>query len=451
MQVQEVAAEGLKREFKVTVAASEIDEQVDVRIKKMSKTAKMAGFRPGKVPVKILKKQYGRSVMGEVLEKAVEDGSKQAIDENNLKPALRPKIEVTSFDQGQDLEFKIDLEVLPDVPEVDLKAIELVRPVAPVEESRIDETINRLAQGQKSYKPIEEARPAANDDQVVIDFTGSVDGEEFEGGKAEDFELVLGAGTMIPGFEDGIAGMNAGDEQVIDVTFPEPYGNADLAGKAAKFAIKLKEIRAGDAVAIDDEFAKTVGAESVEDLTTKVRERFEGEHKSMSRARVKRALLDVLAERYVFDVPKGMVDLEFEAIWKQLEAEMERTGQKFGDESGQTEEEARTEYGAIAERRVRLGLILSDVGTKNEVTVEAQELQAEMINQARRHPGQEKEVFDYFKNTQGALEQLRAPLFEDKVVDFILELAQIKDEEVSLDELMRDPDDEETEAAEAKA
>jgi len=451
MQVQEVAAEGLKREFKVTVAASEIDQQVDARIQKMSKTAKMAGFRPGKVPVKLLKKQYGRSVMGEVLEKAVEDGSKQAIDGNNLRPALRPKIEVTSFDQGQDLEFKIDLEVLPEVPEVDLKSIELVRPVTAVDDARVNQTIDRLAQGRKDFKPIDEARPAASGDQVIIDFTGTVDGQEFDGGKAEDFALVLGSETMIPGFEDGIVGMRAGDEQTISLTFPEAYANAEMAGKAAQFAVKLKEIRVGEEVPIDDEFAKAVGAESVEDLTTKVRERFERDYKAMSRARVKRALLDVLAENYVFDVPRGMVDLEFEAIWRQLEAEMTRTGQSFGDEGGQTEDEARSEYLAIAERRVRLGLILSDIGTKNQVTVEPQELQAELVNQARRHPGREKEVFDYFRNTQGALEQLRAPLFEDKVVDFILQLAQVKDEVVSLEELMRDPDDDEPASAAAEA
>ena len=440
MQVQEMAVDGLRREYKITVPASEIDSQIDARIKKLSKTAKMPGFRPGKVPAKLLKKQYGRSVMGEVLEQAVENGSKQAISDNSLKPALRPKIEVTSFDEGKDLEFKMDLEVLPDVPEVELKSIELTRPVTLVTDDQVEASVNRIAESRRTYNKIDEDRASATGDQVVIDFEGKVDGELFDGGKAEGFELPLGSNRMIPGFEEQITGMKAGEEKTIEVTFPEGYAKSDLAGKPASFVIKLTEIRAPADLVIDDEFAKSLGGESVDDLKAKMRERMENDYKGMSRSKVKRALLDVLAERHVFEVPAGMVDLEFDAIWKQLEDEMKRTEQSF-DDMGQSEEDTRAEYRSIAERRVRLGLILSDIGTKNEVKVEPQEVQAEMINQARRYPGQEKEVFEYFRNTAGALEQLRAPIFEDKVVDFILELAQIKDEEVSIEELMRDPDE----------
>lgn len=446
MQVQEVSAQGLRREYKITVPANDIAKAVDERILKLSKTAKMPGFRPGKVPPKLLKKQHGRSVMGEVLEKAVEDGSKKAIDENSLKPALRPKIEVTSFDEGKDLEFKMDLEVLPEVPEIDVKGIELERPVTPVGDKQVQESIDRIAESRRSYTKVDEDRACADGDQVLFDFEGKVDGETFEGGSAEGFELVLGSGRMIPGFEDGIAGMKAGEEKSINVTFPEGYAKAELAGKPAVFAIKLSEIRAPGELTIDDEFAKSMGAENVDDLKAKVRERIESEYKGFSRARVKRSLLDVLAERHVFEVPAGMVDLEFEAIWKQLEDEMKRTEQSFED-MGQSEEETKTEYRGIAERRVRLGLILSDIGTKNEVKVEPQEVQAEMINQARRFPGQEKEIFDYFRNTPGALEQLRAPIFEDKVVDFILEIAKVTDKEVAVEELMRDPDEEDAAAS----
>lgn len=441
MQVQETVAEGLRREFKIIIPASDIDNQIDERIKALSKTAKMPGFRPGKVPAKLLKKQYGRSVMGEVLEKAVETGSQKAIADNSLKPALRPKIEVTSFDEGKDLEFKMDLEILPDVPEVDLKVIELERPTTPVTDDQVATSLERIAESRRSYAKLGEPRSAASGDQVQFDFEGRVEGELFDGGTAEDFELVLGSNRMIPGFEDGIIGMNADEEKSIDVTFPEGYAKAELAGKAASFLIKLKEIRAPGELAMDDEFAKTMGAEGIDDLRAKLRERMESDYQGFSRSKVKRALLDVLAERYVFDVPAGMVDLEFEAIWKQLEDEMKRTEQSFEDLDS-TSDDTKAEYRQIAERRVRLGLILSDVGTKNEVKVEPQEVQAEMINQARRYPGQEKEVFEYFRNTPGALEQLRAPIFEDKVVDFILELATIEDKEVSAEELMRDPDDE---------
>lgn len=446
MQVTEVAADGLKREYKVVVAASEIQGKVDARLKKLAKTVRIPGFRPGKAPLTLLKKQYGRSVMGEVLEQTVDEGSRRAIEDHKLKPALRPKIEVTRFDDGADLEFKLDLEVLPDVPEVDVKAITLTREVVEIDPERVTKAIENLAKARRRFEPLAEPRPVADGDQVTIDFRGSIDGEAFEGGSAEGFDLVIGSDSMIPGFEASLIGKDAGTPLTIEATFPADYGRDDLKGKTAHFEVTIREIKAAAPVVVDDDFAKELGTEGLDDLKAKVKARLADDYKGIGRSKVKRALLDDLAERCSFGVPEGMIELEFQAIWRQLEDEMKRTESTF-ESMGQTEEELRAEYRTIAERRVRLGLVLSDIGMKNEVKVEGAELQQAVIEQARRYPGQEKQVFEYFRDTPAALEQLRAPIFEDKVVDFLLELAQVTDVPVTIEELMKDPDAEAEEVA----
>ncbi len=441
MQVTQVAADGLKREFRVVVPAGEIEERVQKRLKKLVQTIRMPGFRPGKAPLSLLKKQYGRSVMGEVLEEAVDEGSREAIDSNSLKPALRPKIEVTSFDEGKDLEFSLGVEVLPEVPPVDIDAIELTRLTAEPDEARIDRGIEGFARARATYKEPEAPRAAPDGDPVVIDFEGFIDGEAFEAGKAENFRLTLGSDSMIPGFEAGIAGAEIGQERTIEATFPAEYGQPQLAGKTAQFKVTVKEIKEPEAYTIGDDWAKGLGFDDLAALRKLFSDRVEQDFRTASRQRLKRALLDKLAAGHSFEVPAGMVELEFEAIWKQLEEEMKRTGQTFEAE-GQTEESAKAEYRSIAERRVRLGLLLSEIGTSNEVKVEAQELQQAMIAQAQRFPGQERQVLEYFRKNPAALEQLRAPLFEDKVVDFIVGRAKVEDQTVTPEELMRDPDDE---------
>lgn len=450
MQVTEVAAEGLKRQYKVVVPAGEIAGKVDARIKKMAKTVKMPGFRPGKVPVKLLKKQYGKAVMGEVLEQAVNDGRQEAIKSHSLRPALQPKVEVTSFDEGQDLEFQMDVEVLPEMPAVAYDEISLTRPVAAVGDEEVERSLERLAEMRTHYHDVAEPRPAETGDQVTIDFVGKRDGEPFQGGSGEGQKLVLGSGRMIPGFEDAILGKTPNEPFSFEVTFPEEYGEKSLAGQTATFDVTITALGAPHKVALDDEMAKGFGEEDLEGLKRKIRETAEEQYARASRSKLKRALLDLLADRYVFEVPQGMVELEFNAIWQQLEEELKRTEKTFEDH-GQSEEEAREEYRGIAERRVRLGLLLSDVGTKNNVRVEPQELQEALIDQARRFPGQERQVIDYFRSNQAALDQLRAPLFEDKVVDFMLERAQVSEERVSVEELMRDPDDEPDEDKDAAA
>jgi trigger factor len=419
MQVTELSAEGLKREYKVVVQATEIEDQVAHRLEELKGRIRMPGFRPGKVPIALLRKQYGRSVMGEVLEHAVNQGSQKAIADHELRPALRPKIEVTSFDEGADLEFTMALEVLPEAPEVDLKKIDLVRLVAEVSDDTLAKSLDNFARRFQEYAPPAEPRPSRAGDRLIIDFEGQIDNAPFEGGRAEDLPLVLGSGFMLPGFEDQLTGVAAGSEVTVDVAFPDDYRNQELAGKAATFAVNVKEVSEPKPVVLDDDMAKGQGFDDLEALRTAIRDSIAREYKQVSRARLKRALLDHLAENYPFQVPAGMVDLEFEAIWKQLKEEMERTGEALAEDK--SEDELKDEYRAIAERRVRLGLILSDIGQKNELKVEQHELNAAIMEQARRYAGQEQKVLDFFRNNPQAVEHLRAPIYEDKVVDLMAE------------------------------
>lgn len=442
MQVEQVAAEGLKREFKVIVPAGEIEQRIRTRLEKLAKTVRLPGFRPGKAPLPLLKKQYGRSILGEVLEEAVDEGSKRTIGDNQLRPALRPKIEVTSFDEGKDLEFELKMEILPEVPAVELSEISLTRLIAETPAEKVDQAIENFAKSRQKFEARSDPLAGAREgDQVVIDFEGKIDGVSFEGGAGKGFALRLGSKSMVPGFEDQLVGAVSGETRTIAVTFPEGYGRPEVSGKDAEFSVTVNEVKAPVAFLVDEDWAKELGFEDLAELKDTFAKRFTDEYKNMSRAKLKRALLDRLAADYPFAVPEGMVDLEFEAIWKQLTDEMERTSDSFGAD-GKSEDELKAEYRSIAERRVRLGLILSDLGTRNEVQVEGEELQQAVMREAMRYPGQERKVFDFFKGNPAALEQLRAPLFEDKVCDFIFEQVKLTDLPVSIEELMKEPDDE---------
>jgi trigger factor len=445
MQVTELSAEGLKREYKVVVQATEIEDRIAGRLEELKGRIRMPGFRPGKVPVALLRKQYGRSVRGEVLEQAVNQGSQKAIADHELRPALRPRIEVTSFDEGADLEFTMALEVLPEVPEVDLRKIDLVRPVAEVDDDAVAKALDNFSKRFQEYEPPAEARPARAGDRLVLDFEGRIEGETFEGGTAEDFALILGSGFMLPGFEDQLIGAEPGAEVTVNVEFPEAFPDPRLAGKPATFAVKVKQVEQPKPVVLDDDLAKGQGFDDLAALKTTIRDGIGRQYAQISRARVKRALLDELAKSYRFEVPAGMVELEFEGIWRQLDEEMKRTGEPLPE--GKSEDEVKEEYRAIAERRVRLGLILSDIGQKNELKVEQQELNAAIMEQARRYPGQEQKVLEFFRDNPSAIEQLRAPLYEDKVVDFVLQMANVSERKVTPEELMADPDADEAAGA----
>ena len=335
MQVTELSAQGLKREYKITVPADEIADRVTSRLQRLQQTIRMPGFRPGKAPLPLLRKQYGRSVMGEVLEEAVDQGARQAVEDRQLRPALRPKVEVTSFDEGKDLEFKVDLEVLPEVPEVDLAGLQLTKLVADVDEARVEQALDGLAKARQKHEPLAEPRPSQEGDELLVDFEGKVGGEPFEGGSAKDFTLVLGSKTMVPGFEDQLTGVSAGDRKEVTVTFPADFPRAELAGKEAVFDVTVKEVRAPVPYTLDDAWAKDLGEETVEGVRNRIRERLQEEYTGVSRMRQKRQLLDELSERYAFPVPEGMVEIEFEL---DLEAAQGRDGaQRLGPRRGRQE------------------------------------------------------------------------------------------------------------------
>ncbi|MBV9522708.1 MAG: trigger factor [Alphaproteobacteria bacterium] len=448
MQITETHSEGLKREFKVVVASGDIEHQLQHRLVELGRSVRLPGFRPGKVPLTVLRKRYGRSVMGEVLERAVSDSSAEALREHGLRPALQPKIEIVSFQEGTDLEYKMAVELLPEIAPVDFTALKLERLRPEIPQSEIDKALERIARPHRKSESV--SRGAQKGDEVVIDFAGTVEGKEFPGGSASDFRLELGAGRFIPGFEEQLEGAAAGETRTVKVTFPKDYGSEELAGRDAEFATTVKEVRALKDATIDDALAKELGLDSLDALQRTVREQIEREYNAVARRRLKRALLDQLAEKHDFPVPPGMVDLEFETIWKQFEEARQSRKEEVAEDAGKDDETLKAEYRAIAERRVRLGLLLSEVGTKNAISVGQDEVNRALGEEARRHPGYEKQVIEFYRQNPDALANLRAPIFEDKIVDFILEMASVSERSVPLDELLRlDEEGEGETAAEA--
>jgi trigger factor len=372
--------------------------------------------------------------MGEVLEQAVSDSSAETLRVRGLRPAMQPKVSIAKFAEGEDLEYTIALELLPEIEPVDFSALELERLAVEVPDSEIEEALKGLAARQRRSQPIAEPRQAQSGDILVIDFVGRLGATEFEGGSAQDYHLELGGGSFIPGFEDQLLGAMPGEERTVTVTFPAEYGNKDLAGKEANFTVKVKEIREPVETPIDDELAKAVGLANLDELRRQVSEQIQSQYKNLARVRLKRALLDALAERHHFAVPAGMVESEFEEIWRQLEADR-KEGQLDAEDAAKSEEELRRDYMAIAERRVRLGLLLSEVGRANNIQVTAEELNRAVLDEARRFPGRERQVFEFYQKNPDMVARLRAPIYEDKIIDFILELAKLTDRKVSPQEL----------------
>jgi trigger factor len=456
MQITDTTAEGLKHEMTVLVPAADIEQRVTDRLSEIGRTIRLPGFRPGKVPLTVLRKRYGPSVMGEVLEQTVSTSSTEALRERNLRPALQPKIEILSFNEGKDLQYKLAVEVLPQIELANLGEMQLDRLKPEVPETEIDSALERIAKQQRKAEPVE--RAAEKGDIVEMDFVGSVDGVEFPGGSAKDYSLELGSGSFIPGFEDQLSGIKAGEERLVKVDFPADYGAAELAGKAAEFKVTAKTIKALADQPIDESLATAVGLDNLEALRLTIRERIERDYQGIARQKLKRQLLDRLAERHHFTVPAGMVDIELNSIWQQYQAQVERakqSGTETPDAStGETPAEppkdeaaVKAEYHDIAERRVRLGLVLAEIGSKNNINVTQDEVNRAITEEARRFPGQERHVVEYYRNNPGAIDNLRAPLYEDKVVDFILELAQVTDKPIALKELLAMDEDDETPAA----
>ena len=442
MQITESHTEGLKHAFTIVVDAGTIAARTEARLQQLRQTVQIKGFRRGKVPVSLLQKLYGDGVRGEVMQAAVQDSTDSAMKQHDLKPAMQPRIDVVKFENNSDLEFKLEVEVLPAIEPMDFTTLKLERPVCEVTPNEADEAIQRLAEQQRAFADKADDAGAEEGDVVVIDYDGKIDGVQFEGGKSENVSVQIGQKMFIPGFEEQLVGARKGDEKQLKVTFPEDYGAKHLAGKDAVFDVKVHQVRAPEAVTIDDAFAEKLGLESLEKLREAMQERITTDYKSISRSRLKRALLDALDKAHAFEVPPGMLSAEEDQIWQQFQQELQRRGQTLADQD-KSEEELRKEYRVIADRRVRLGLLLAEIGQRNNLTVPEEAMRDALFRQASQFPGQEKLLFEYYQKNPQALASLRAPLYEDRVVDFVLELAQVTDKPVSREELLKEPDDEE--------
>ena len=445
MQITETLAEPLRREFTIVVDLKDLDERLTGRVAEMQPKIHMKGFRPGKAPVSFLKKAYRKSLMGEIVNDAVNKSSEQVLKDKALKPATTPRVDFVNdlenvIEGKADLEFTMKVDLMPDFTLANLSSLTAERLVADVDDQSVNEALGRLADSQKVYTDKGEGAVAEKGDVITMDFKGTIGGEAFEGGASDGFDLTLGSGAFVPGFEDQLIGTKAGDERTVAVTFPENYGAAKLAGKPAEFAVKVHAVKAASPVAIDDELAKKLGLDSLDVLKERVRDQLKNDYGRTSRTHMKRRILDALDEAHSFDLPQGMVDAEFDNIWRQVEAELKREGTSPEDE-GKTEDEMKAEYRAIAERRVRLGLVLAKIGEQNAITIGQDEVNRALAARAQQFPGQEKQVIEFYANNPQAMAEIRVPLFEDKVIDFLGELMEVKDRKVSREILFLDPDD----------
>jgi trigger factor len=448
MQVTETVSDGLKREYKVVVPLADLANKVDERLVQLKDQVRINGFRPGKVPVSHLKRLYGRSVMAETIDASVREANAQIVTEHGYKLVRDPQVKLPEdkdsieqlFEGKADLAYTVALEILPPIELADFKGIKIERLNADVADAEVDEALNRLAEQSRPYAAKAEGAKAENKDKLTIDFTGKIDGEPFQGGTGGDVALVIGSDTFIPGFEEQLLGAAAGDKRTVKVTFPQTYPAQHLAGKEAEFDVTVKSVEAPQDVKIDDEFAKSLGLESLEKLREMMKQRIGQEHAGMSRQKVKRKLLDELDSRHKFDPPPSLVEDEFNNVWKTIQDDLQARKRTFEDEDT-TEEKAKAEYRGIAERRVRLGLVIAEIGERNKINVSDEEISRAVMERARQMPGQEQRVWDFYRNNPDALASLRAPIFEEKVIDFILELAQITDKTVSKEELFKEDDE----------
>jgi trigger factor len=445
MQVTETLSEGLKREFAVVVPAADLVAKADERLDTLKGQVRLNGFRPGKVPVAHLKRLYGRSVMAEAIENAVREANAKIVTDRGFKLVRDPEVTLPTDEKAveqmvegkTDLTYTVALEIMPPIEIADFKGVKLEKPVTDVSDDEVDDAIGKLAEANRPFAAKAEGAKAEKGDRAVIDFTGKLDGQPFEGGTGGDVAVQIGSGTFIPGFEDQLVGAAAGESRTINVTFPEGYPAQQLAGKQAEFDVVVKSLEAPTEVKIDDEFAKTLGLESLAKLKDLMKERLAREHALMSRQRVKRQLLDELDKLHKFAPPPSLVEDEFSNVWRTIDEDLKARNRSFEDE-GTTEEKAREEYRTIAERRVRLGLVIAEIGERNKIQVTEEELTRAVTERARQVPGREQEVWDYFRKNPAAVANLRAPIFEDKVIDFILELADVSEKKVSREELYKE-------------
>jgi trigger factor len=445
MQVVEKNNEGLSRTLEITIPMQELNDKLDAKIAEISPRVNLKGFRPGKVPQAHVRKLYARDIMSDIIQETLNETSQRALDQANIRPAAPAEMKLSSDIEKvvagkADLAYQVDVEIMPDFEPIDPTTIELKRPTYEASEADIDEGMKGLLEQLRTYeKKTGKAPKAALGDMAVVDFIGRIDGEAFEGGTANDAEIVLGAGRLIPGFEDQLVGAKAGEQRTVKVEFPADYGSAELAGKPAEFEVSVKEIRAPKEAEADAAFAERVGFDSLDALRNALKVQLDQEFGNTARFRLKRRLLDVLDAQHAFPLPAKMVENEFQSIWAQVEADRAQGG-LAPEDADKSEEELRAEYRKIAERRVRLGLVLAEIGRRAGIVVTDQELSNAIMAEARRYPGQEKEVFDFYRQNAGAAAQKRAPIYEEKVCDYIFGVAKVEPEPMSKDELMADED-----------
>jgi len=448
MQVTQTVSEGLKREYRVVVPVADLDAKVNERLVDLKDRVRINGFRPGKVPIEHLRRMYGHAVLAEAIEAAVREANTSIIAEHGFKLAMDPRVimpeaegDVAEMMAGKtDLAYSVALEILPRIELGDFKDIQLEKLTAEVGDQEVAEAVEKIAEQNRPFAAKGEGAKAEQGDKVIISFTGTIDGEPFEGGTADDVAVVIGSKSFIPGFEEQLVGIERGETRTVNASFPQNYLSANLAGKAASFQVTAKSVEAPGTVTVDDEFAKSLGMESLAKLKEAVKDRLSREHAEVTRRRLKRGLLDALDARYKFDLPPSLVEQEFANVWRTLLADLEAQGRTFADENT-TEEAARDEYGKIAERRVRLGLVIAEIGEKNDIKVSEEELTRAIVDRARQFPGQEQQIWDYYRKNPNAVASLRAPIYEEKVVDFLLELAKVAEKTVSREELYNEDDE----------
>ena len=446
MQVVEKTTEGLSRVIAVTIPASELVAKLDAKLKEVAPQMKLKGFRPGKVPTSHVKKTFGRDFMGEIINAELNETSQKALDQIKVRPAAPAEMKLISdmdkvIKGEEDLSYEMELEVMPDFTPVDPKTLKLARPTYEASDADLDEALTELAGQAKNYEDKKgKTAKAAEGDQLTIDFLGKLDGEPFEGGAAEDADLVIGSGRFIPGFEEQLTGAKVGDEKTIEVTFPADYQAANLAGKLATFDVKVKAIKAEAPSVVDEEFAKRIGLESLDKLKELLRTNLNQQYAGAARFKLKRALLDQLDEAHSFDLPPKMVDAEFDGIWQQVEADKAK-GDLPPEDAAKSDDDLKAEYRKIAERRVRLGLVLAEIGRANNVGVTEQELNNAIMAEARNYPGQERMVLDFYKQNPNAAAQMRAPIYEEKVVDLIFGQAETTDTPITKEELLKEEEE----------
>lgn len=443
MQLTERRSEGLLRVYDVLVPKAELEQRLSAKILEMQPRMKIKGFRPGKVPASHIRKVYGPSMMQDIINETVQKTTRESLEKVNARPASEPTLDLKSDLQqvaaGQaDLQFELSLEIMPDFEPADLKSIEITRPIAAVSDQQVDDALAELARSQTAYEAKDGA--AEDGDQVVLDFVGKIDDVAFDGGAANDAQVVIGAKQFIPGFEEGLVGVKAGDEKVVEAHFPEAYSQATLAGKTAQFDAKIKEVRAPIKGDPDDAWASNLGFDSLAALKGALRQRIENDHAGQSRQKAKRALFDVLDGQHSFDLPPRMVEAEFNQIWRQIEADKQADRLDASD-AGKSDDELKVEYRKIAERRVRLGLLLAELGRRHKIEVNDQEVSQAIMAQARSFPGQERQIVEMYQRNPNMLAQVRAPIYEEKVVDYLLELIKVTNKDVSREDLFADEDE----------